>query len=121
MWPQQCVNLARRQQGNKVVLFLLDLRPGERVARAAEDPVEAIVIACGERIELVIVTTCAGDAETEQRPAQIVNRIFEGQVVLAIAVAAETSSDRQVAGCYNAVAALGVSAAGHQIAGKLFS
>ena len=52
---------------------------------------------------------------------EIVDRVLEGEVVLALPVAAEPPGDGEIAGGDDALATLGLGAAGHQVAGDLLA
>ena len=101
---EQGVDLRGRLERHEVFLGPADLGTGERVARAAENAVETVVVAGRERIELVIVAAGAGNGRTENGAAHIVDGIFERQMMFAIAVAAEAPGDGEIAGGDDALA-----------------
>src|SRR4029079_15105390 len=93
---EQRLDLRGRQQRDEALLPLAHLGTGEGVAGAGEDAVEGVVVARGERVELVVVAPRAGDGAAQHGTAQVVDRVLERQVVFARAIAAEAPRDGQV-------------------------
>ena len=86
-----------------------------------EDPVNAEVVAVGDGIEFVIVATGARDAEAEERFAEIVDGVVDGEVGELEGVDVETPGVGQVAGGDELLPFLGLGVGGEQVAGELFA
>jgi hypothetical protein len=77
---QKLRGLVRRNERHKVPLAWILLRAGKGITRAAENPVERVVIAGGEGIVLVIVAPRARERKTPHRLAHRVQGVFDREV-----------------------------------------
>jgi hypothetical protein len=112
--------LVGRNQRYELALPLVqfDARPG--ILRAVEHAVQAVVVARRDGIEFVVVTASTAQRHAQERSAEIVNRVFDGQV-LWIVVDARTEATRvgDVAGSDDPLIPFFVGRAAAQVAGKL--
>ena len=81
---------ARAERGHRSHLRLL-LRAGEGIPRAVEDAIEGIVVARGDGVVLVVVATRAAEREAEDRLAERVDRVLDGEVVVILGVESEAT------------------------------
>ena len=110
--------LERREAPHPLLLF----RAGERIAAAFEDPVEGVVVAGADRIELVIVAAGAAEAQGHDRLPHRVDRVLDREVVVLFRIEAEAARDREKPSGRHALGIrLGRSLRGEDIAGDLLA
>ena len=105
---------------HQIALLLIQLDPRPRIARAAEDAVQAVIVFSTDRVELVIVAAGARQRQAKERSPHVVDRVFDGQM-LRVIIDARTESPREsdVTGRDDPRAAVSVTV--EQITRKLFA
>src|SRR5207253_3022024 len=74
------LGLLRRDERDEVALLLFELDPRPGVARALEDAIKRVVVVVREGIELVVVAARAIDRESQEGPAEVVDRVLDREV-----------------------------------------
>ena len=74
----------RRRETLEVLMML---EPGPRVPGTLHDPREGIVIFGRDRVEFMVVTAGTAGRQAEQRLAEILDRVVDGQVELGVRLA----------------------------------
>ena len=88
-----------RDEWHEVTLFFLQLDSRPRIARAAEDAVQAVIVFSTDRVELVIVAAGARQRQAKERSPHVVDRVFDGQMLrVVIDPRTESPCESDVAG-----------------------
>ena len=74
------------------------LRAGEGISRAVEDAVEGVIVPRGDGVVLVVVAPGAAERQAEERLAERVDRVLDGQVVVVLGVEPEAPRHGDEAG-----------------------
>ena len=82
---------------------LLLLRAGEGIAAALEDPVQGVVVAGADGIELVIVAAGAAEAQAHHRCPEGVDGVLDREVVVFLRIEAEAAGDGKKPGRHDAL------------------
>jgi hypothetical protein len=116
--------LGRRREGDEVDRVLRLLAARERVLRAGEDAVEAVVVVGRDGVVLVVVAAGAADRQPEDGPAENFDRVGDVEVAerVGAGVVAEPLGDGdEPCGDHPVAVQLRRSVAGDEIPGHLFA
>ena len=76
--------LLRRDKRYEIALPFVEFDSRPWITRAVKDAVQAVVIAIGDRVELMIVAASTTDCQPQKTASQIVDRVFDRQMLRVI-------------------------------------